>query len=73
MSLFQDSGSSPGERLAEAERLLAIIDGEGRMEELSLWEQSFVMDLGDRASRGILEVSPKMLFKLRDIRDKCIR
>jgi len=61
--LFQDSGSTPDSRRAEADKLLAII--EDFSEQLTPKEASFVEQVWSADF-----ISPKQLFWLRDIKDK---
>jgi hypothetical protein len=61
--LFQDSGSTADERRTEADRLLTMLEGyEVQMEPKEL---RFIEDVNDGRA-----VTPKMLFWLRDIKDK---
>lgn len=68
--LGQQTGGDADSRLTEAKRLLEII-GEGN-DSLTDWERQFLAD----QRQWVLELgrppSGKVIFKLRDLRDRCL-
>ena len=65
MALFQESGGTANDRRNEADRIIQIIydTAAGCMTE---WEEEFV----SKYEHTRMEITPKVLFKLRDIKDK---
>jgi hypothetical protein len=65
MPLFQSSGGTAEDRRHEATRIINIImdTAEGM---LTQWEQDFI----EKYEHESMDVSPKVLFKLRDINSK---
>ena len=66
--MHDSSGGTNESRVAEARELLEMLDGC----ELNDWETNFVKDISGRieeyGDRTI--ISPRQLFKLRDIKDQ---
>jgi hypothetical protein len=66
MTLFQESGGTAEDRRSEADKLIEM--SMPFAENMSPWEQNFLNDLSDGRP-----ISPRMIFKLRDIADKYAR
>jgi len=62
--LTQDSGSTPAQRRAEADKLCTMLQEAG-IEQMQSHEQSFVESISQE-----VPVSPKQLFWLRDLKGK---
>lgn len=72
MSMFDESGGDNTSRANEVMNLLKIIgDSDG---ELNDWEYGFVSDMRARVNQYHERtlVSPKQLFRLREIKDKTL-
>lgn len=66
MSLFNETGhSSTDSRNQEAERLLEEL--ETHVQNMNTWEKMFMKDLLNDKTTHNLHISPKQLFKLRDM------
>lgn len=63
--LHQSSTQSAAELRDEADRILAMLEGE--IDRMTMKERQFVEDLTDGR-----EVTPRMIFFLRDIKDKYV-
>ena len=63
--LYQDSGSSHSERLAEAQRILTQQGLSDQLEQMTNKERTFVEGMAEATF-----CTPKQLFWLRDLKDK---
>lgn len=66
MSLFQESGSTAEQRYDEAQRIVEMLTGVD-VDKFSQQEIDFIHQIENAKT-----VSPKQLFWLRDIKDKCL-
>ena len=65
--LANDTGGTADDRRAEADRIIQILSENIEFEELAPNEQKFIGNMQEGSA-----VSPKQLFWLRDIKDRCL-
>lgn len=68
MALYKDSGSDSSSRKNEAFRIVERLNKIN--EQLSEWELEFLSSIEERVDDPKGEISPKQIFKLRDILEK---
>ena len=65
--LSNDTGGTADDRRAEADRIIQILSEHISFEELAPNEQKFIASMQEGGA-----VSPKQLFWLRDLKDRCL-
>lgn len=71
MRKLGETGVSDGDNAVEGRRILGMLD-EGAQNKMTPWELKFVADMADQLADLEPVLTPAQLFKLRDIKDKCL-
>lgn len=66
--MFNDFGADNLARVNEARKILTLLEGAA----MPRWEYDFIKDLRERVERygDRTQISPKQIFKARDIKDR---